>query len=302
MRDLTAVINVRNGQPFIEETLSSLFRQDYPVSVLVIDNQSTDDTAAVVAKFPLAQYVRTLQPLGLGAARSFSLSYVKTKYVAWLDSDDLWEPAFSASMRRAMEKASDAVLLTTGTICIDSEGKELPALEPYQRKYRIHPRRENKDRLEKGDTLEALLMTMRPRWAWCATVFKTDVVKDVGGFDPSLVYCEDLDIIAKVLRKGTSVHVPANLTKYRRHPNQDTRKLNPETIYHEKLLVLKRVGQDAGLLSRRRISEMERITEIKCLLTHFFRNRDLGKGLWAFAKCLDPRIFAYLIRRASFAI
>jgi len=90
---VSCIVPVYNGERYLAETLDSILAQTHqPVEIFVIDDGSTDRTAAVAATFgPRVQYFRQ-ENAGEAAARNRGLSMAQSEYVAFLDADDLWHP------------------------------------------------------------------------------------------------------------------------------------------------------------------------------------------------------------------
>lgn len=89
---VSAIIPAHNGVKYLAEAIHSIVRQDYhPIEIIVVDDGSTDGTAAVAQGFPQVIYVR--QPnRGPGAARNRGIAEAKGEFLAFLDQDDLWQP------------------------------------------------------------------------------------------------------------------------------------------------------------------------------------------------------------------
>ena len=88
---LTVIIPAYNAGLYIEEALRSVFAQGYrPVEVIVVDDGSTDDTAARVKSF--ASEVRYVFQKNAGAAvaRNYGVELARGDYFAFLDADDRW--------------------------------------------------------------------------------------------------------------------------------------------------------------------------------------------------------------------
>jgi len=86
-----------NSARFIGDSIRSVQAQDFQDwELLVSDDGSTDDTCAVVESFRNRdQRIRLLaSPVnqGPGASRNAALRAARGRYIAFLDSDDLWEP------------------------------------------------------------------------------------------------------------------------------------------------------------------------------------------------------------------
>jgi glycosyltransferase involved in cell wall biosynthesis len=89
---VSVVIPTFNRARLVCETVDSVLRQGFrDFEILVIDDGSTDDTEAALARYGDAvRYVRQANR-GMNPARNVGLSMARGDYVALLDSDDLWE-------------------------------------------------------------------------------------------------------------------------------------------------------------------------------------------------------------------
>ena len=89
---VTAIIPVFNGERHIAEALRSVFAQDYrPIEVIVVDDGSTDGSAAIIQSFPEAHYIHQANA-GVAAARNTALRAARGEFIAFLDQDDQWVP------------------------------------------------------------------------------------------------------------------------------------------------------------------------------------------------------------------
>src|ERR1043166_7534525 len=91
------VIPVRDGARCIGACLDSVRAQTRSVrAVIVVDDGSTDATPAVLAQYrqqwPLLELVRTEQH-GVSHARNVGVARCRAPFVAFLDSDDVWDAA-----------------------------------------------------------------------------------------------------------------------------------------------------------------------------------------------------------------
>ena len=87
---ISAVIPVYNSADYVGDALESVFAQSYrPLEVIVVDDGSTDDTAAAVKKFPQVIYVNQ-ENGGPSRARNAGIKLARGEFIAFLDADDLW--------------------------------------------------------------------------------------------------------------------------------------------------------------------------------------------------------------------
>jgi glycosyltransferase involved in cell wall biosynthesis len=87
---VSVVIPVYNCEKYLGEAIESVLAQTYrPIEVIVVDDGSSDHSAAVAARFPAVRYCA--QPhAGPGAARNRGIALARGSFVAFLDADDLW--------------------------------------------------------------------------------------------------------------------------------------------------------------------------------------------------------------------
>jgi glycosyltransferase involved in cell wall biosynthesis len=93
---VSVIIPAFNAAADIRQTLNSVLAQTYQaIEVIVVDDGSSDGTAAIVEEFVTRdariQLVRQSNA-GVGAARNAAIRSARGKYVAPLDADDLWFP------------------------------------------------------------------------------------------------------------------------------------------------------------------------------------------------------------------
>ncbi len=95
MNELVSIITPSyNTAKYIAETIKSVQAQTYPNwEMIIVDDCSTDNTDEVVSKFlsdSRIKYLKNPQNSGAAISRNYALREAKGKYVAFLDSDDLW--------------------------------------------------------------------------------------------------------------------------------------------------------------------------------------------------------------------
>jgi teichuronic acid biosynthesis glycosyltransferase TuaG len=99
MNDLISIIIPNyNSERYIEDTLLSVVRQSYPHwELIIVDDCSTDGSVAIIQRLATAdsrtRLIRLDAPSGGPAhPRNVGLEHAMGKYVAFLDSDDVWHP------------------------------------------------------------------------------------------------------------------------------------------------------------------------------------------------------------------
>lgn len=89
---VSVIVPAYNGERYLGAALESALRQDYrPLEVIVVDDGSTDGTARVARDYPVVRYLYQANR-GAAAARNRGIAASHGEYLAFHDSDDLWEP------------------------------------------------------------------------------------------------------------------------------------------------------------------------------------------------------------------
>lgn len=104
---VSIIMPTYNCGRFIAESINSVIAQTYTNwELLIVDDCSTDNTKEVVAAFkdPRIHYQCNERNSGAAVTRNTALRLAKGKYIAFLDSDDLWLPEKLEKQIQFMEK------------------------------------------------------------------------------------------------------------------------------------------------------------------------------------------------------
>ncbi len=109
MGDLVSIIMPSyNTAKFISETIGSVLAQTYPNwELIIVDDCSTDNTDEVVKPYlsdPRISYIKNDKNSGAAVSRNRALREARGKWIAFLDSDDLWHPEKLEKQIEFMEK------------------------------------------------------------------------------------------------------------------------------------------------------------------------------------------------------
>jgi len=109
MPKVSVIIPTYNLSDMLEDAVRSVLLQSFSdFEVIVVDDGSTDDTQAVIARIrdSRVKYFYK-QNGGVSAARNYGLSKANGAYIAFLDHDDLWPPNFLEVMASHLESKTD---------------------------------------------------------------------------------------------------------------------------------------------------------------------------------------------------
>ena len=208
---VSVVVPVYNRRALIEETLRSALAQQWPsVEVIVVDDGSTDGSADHVERVfgDRVRLIRLEQNVGRSAARNAGCAAARGEFIAFLDSDDLWDPGKLAQQMPAF--ADPAVMLVHCRVRqIDASGRvDARETETIARAFEAAEAR--------GYDYGGITAT------WCrmytpAVVVRRTALERSGGFDPALSRFEDWDLFWRIARDGKVVTVPEVLVSVRVH-------------------------------------------------------------------------------------
>ena len=205
---VSLIIATFNHARFLGAAIDSALAQTLSaVDVIVVDDGSTDDTPAVLARY--AGRVRVLrQPnRGLAAARNAGLAAARGTYVAFLDADDVMAPTKLAAQLEMLERSPtigwtycDVLIETvaTRTTVTASErfGYGARALDGWLFPELIH-----------GNFIPAI-----------APMIRRTALDAAGGFDERLTALEDWDMWLRLSLIAEARYTPAVLVTYRIRP------------------------------------------------------------------------------------
>jgi glycosyltransferase involved in cell wall biosynthesis len=93
LQQVSVIIPVFNGARYLSDAISSVLHQTHPpASVTVVDDGSTDGSAAIARSFGSVVTVIRQSNRGQAGAINAGIAHTTAEYVAFLDAHDLWEP------------------------------------------------------------------------------------------------------------------------------------------------------------------------------------------------------------------
>jgi glycosyltransferase involved in cell wall biosynthesis len=119
--EVDAIITCRNYGRFLGDAIESVLAQTHPsASVVVVDDGSTDDTAAVAARYADRGVRCISRPVGgAGQSRNAGLEATSAPLVAFLDADDAWLPHRLAVGVEHLERHPEAALVAAHAFACD---------------------------------------------------------------------------------------------------------------------------------------------------------------------------------------
>ncbi|HSP71769.1 MAG TPA: glycosyltransferase [Gaiellaceae bacterium] len=200
---VSCVVPTRDRAALVGEAIASALGQgdEVALEVIVVDDGSRDDTAAVLARF--GRDIRVIRTAGLGvaAARNAGLAAARGAFVAFLDSDDRWYAhKLALQLERMRREPALALAFTDYTLSErDGAGWKVVATRRHQGELTL-------TRLLERNFVGTLTVLAR-----------REMLTALGGFEPSLMRGSDYDLWLRVRRRHAIARVPEVLADYRWH-------------------------------------------------------------------------------------
>ena len=202
---ISVIIPCYKQAEFLAEAIESVLAQTYPHhEIIVVDDGSPDQTAAVAQRYPSVRYVHQ-ENRGLPAARNTGVQRSTGEFLVFLDADDRLTPDHFARSLAAFQQHPNA-----SAVCGDWRWFGLDAM----------PHVHNCDRLPDyyGSLLRRTFLIPIH-----TVMLRRAVYVALGGFREHLRVWEDVDFFLRLTRRYTMHCHHAVIAEYRRHSGQTIR-------------------------------------------------------------------------------
>lgn len=222
MPKISVIMPAYNAEKYIAEAIDSILGQTYgDFELIILNDCSADRTEEIVLSYddPRIVYLKNEENLGVAATLNKGLALAKGKYIARMDADDISSPERFEKQAAYLDVQKDVAVLGTnveifgeaGTICTGWSATDSAQM--------------------KVDLLFACGL------AHPSVMMRTEVIRELGGYDPQFNGLEDYELWCRVLEKHQITTLPDVLLRYRIHGSQVTQ--NPSARYLELLRALK---------------------------------------------------------------
>lgn len=179
---VSVIIPTFNRSGMLEEAVKSVLLQDYKhFELIVVDDGSMDNTSKILNLYRQHIRIHRQSNKGVSAARNAGIEMASGRYIAFLDSDDLWMPRKLSTQVRFFQQNHGALICQTEEIWMRNG-------------VRIYPQK--KHRKPSGYIFDRSLhlCLVSPS----AVMMRRELFDYVGRFDESLPACEDYDLWLRV--------------------------------------------------------------------------------------------------------
>ena len=198
-----------NSKRFIAATLSSVFRQSYlPKEICIVDDGSSDGTVEEIYRIAeecmpkeIALKIERQKNQGAGSARNKAIAMCSAPWIAFLDSDDIWNEEKLEKIKKAIEEHPGHVIYTHNEESFWDGKEDKKQLNDMFSLY--NPKVSLFLQLYKGNIFSTSCM-----------VVSREIVNEVGAFHTDLLSAQDYDLWIRLGMRGSAYILPEVLEYY----------------------------------------------------------------------------------------
>ena len=197
---VSVIMPCYNGEVFLAEAVDSVLGQTLrDFELIVVDDGSTDGSSAVLARYGQRIAVIRQANRGVSAARNAGIEAARGEFIAFLDTDDYWEPEFLEAMVAGMANPRTAIAYCGWQNVGVGAGK------PF-----VPPDYESADKMHH-------LLRFASLWPIHGILIRRSLMPPGVPFNPSYPACEDYDLWLRIASFHRIQLVPRVLAYYRKH-------------------------------------------------------------------------------------
>jgi glycosyltransferase involved in cell wall biosynthesis len=201
---INIVLSTYGKSPFLREAIKSVIEQTFKdwelliISDPPIDRETEEIIKNYLEKDSRIKYFKNKTRLGFRKCLNQGLKRAQGKYIARIDDDDVWDSQKMEKQVKFLEENPEYVLIGSGAIFIDKDGKEL---------YRFLPP-------GKDEEIRQSILSRNP-FIHSSVLFLAEAAKKLGGYNDALAENEDFDLWLKLGTIGNFYNLPEHLIKFR---------------------------------------------------------------------------------------
>ena len=203
---VSVIIPTYNRRDLLREAIRSVLEQSFrDFELIVVDDGSEDGTREMIQReFPGLLTYLYQENQGVSRARNRGIETSRGKYIAFLDSDDLWLKKKLERQVQFMQQNPEAMICYTDEIWI-------------RRGVRVNPKKKHAKHSGWIYPQCLPLCIISPS----SVLMRRELLEEVGGFDPEFPVCEDYDLWLRVALRYPIHLIPEKLiVKRGGHPDQ----------------------------------------------------------------------------------
>lgn len=234
---VSVIMPVWNRGAGLRRAVESVLAQEWPWwELLIIDDGSWDDSPVIgellASRDSRIRFLRR-EHEGVCATRNAGIGAATGEYIAFLDSDNTWDTRFLRDVLISMQdKEAETAYATVELIQHSNAEDGQDTGETVITRYRTGAPRLSS--LLRGNSIDLNVLVSR-----------TEAVRAVGGFDPTLRRAVDYDLILKLAERGDILHVPTVGAHYDNLDTSEDRISTTEPVGWNTVVRLRHLGEAA---------------------------------------------------------
>lgn len=208
--EISVIMTVKNGEKFLESSLSSVFYQTHPPQEVVVVNDGSDDNTWDILmelhrRAPIPVKLVNTQGIGRSKALNLAVSHAQCRWLANIDADDKWLPEKLQKQALAIGIFPDAELVVTASQTVYGDGQGVSQIKGG---FAITPMGRKSFYIRNPINHSSILFSRR-------------LFYEVGGYNETMTRQVDIDLWIRMLQRGhTFYRVDLPLTIKRLHDAQ----------------------------------------------------------------------------------
>ena len=206
MKKVSIVLPVYNGEKYISESIKSVLGQSYNnLELIIVNDCSTDNSKEICEEYQKKdnriRIITNEKNLKLPLSLNVGFSKANGDYYTWTSDDNIYKPNAINRMVEYLNDNPKTQMVYTDCSVIDEEGiivGDWSTSEPQM--------------IVTGNSCGACFL------------YRAEVAKSVGNYDPEMFLAEDYDYWIRIASKGSIDYLKENLYLYRCHGNSLTEK------------------------------------------------------------------------------
>ena len=264
----SVVMSVYNGEPYLRAAVDSILAQTYTdYEFIIIDDASTDATAAILDGFDDLRIVRSRNEENIGLTRSLNKGLViaRGEYIARMDADDISLPERLAKQVDFLDTHPEIGVLGTAVRVIDGSGN-LSHIWRLPAKHALI-----KWRLCFSDSIAHPTVMMR-----------REALEQVRGYDTGFMSAQDYDLWRRLSRVTHLANLQEALLLLRRHETCVTHAHRPKQLENSirisQMMISEVLGQDVPIQAVERLwnkesTSVDHVYQLADLIYSLFQTR-----------------------------
>lgn len=218
--ELSVVIPAYNREWSLRGTLDSVLACGVEAEIIVVDDGSTDRTVEVARSYEPRIKVFEQTNGGPAKARNTGLQHATGSIIAFLDSDDIWQPNVVPEVMEHLRNHPEIDVL----VCEASYGNETEGYQPLSpvtgrgefAKLLTNPIGPQLFKLDRDPFMQ--LMIERMQVFLGSTFIRKSALDSIGPFDPALFGGEDYELCLRLAARHSFAFLDKPLARYEKHP------------------------------------------------------------------------------------